>query len=222
MKKLFAVFVIALALSACGQANNTEITETTDTVKQSEEMTETTTSQETTTTQATTETTAETEPKPTAIGETTDNGSNKYLEAEEKISNFMGRFISLGTGNYDDIQSCIITEETDAMGQSAEGGGVVRYMTDEGENLRYSVTFYGETGRREHNYYIIDEGCAYYTSLTMDYYCRDWQQEQYGDILKYSLEEYWLDNDEYYLIDRINSTLVPCEKNPAEHLEKYF
>lgn len=152
----------------------------------------------------------------------TAGGSDKYLEVNEKISDHMGRFISLGTGNYDDVQSRIITEETDAMGQSTEGGGFVTYKTDEGEILRYSATLYGETGRSEKNYYIIDESCAYYTSLTMDYYCRDYRQEQFGDVLKYSFEEYWLDNGEYYIIDRINSALIPYEKNPAEFFEKYL
>ena len=208
MKKAVLFLAAALMLSSCVQGNNSEITETV----MSEETASFTEAEESDVTES----------EPTAPSETIDYGADKYLEAEEKISDFMGRFTSLGTGNYDDIQSCIITEEADAMGQSAEGGGSVKYMTDDGKLLRYKLTLDGETGCSEKNYYIINENCAYYTSITMDYYCLDYRQEQFGDILNYLFEEYWLDNGEYYRIDRINSALIPCEKNPAEFFEKYL
>lgn len=62
----------------------------------------------------------------------------------------------------------VIIESRDFSGRSTEGGTITRYMDADGERYRYTITVYGEMGRSETMYYIVDD-VIYYSELYEDY-----------------------------------------------------
>lgn len=81
-------------------------------------------------------------------------------DVKEEIDNYMSQFISaystpgnLKIENYDYIFS-----------DSSEGSEIKRYSENNGNVLRFRIIYYGETGKKEDNYYLLN-GYMYCTSL---------------------------------------------------------
>lgn len=82
--------------------------------------------------------------------------------------NELGDYCLYPRQKWNDLSLEMNIETRRVIGLSAEGGEMTRYEDESGKLFRYQLTFYGEMGRIESDFYFVDD-LIYYSSLLEAY-----------------------------------------------------
>jgi hypothetical protein len=145
----------------------------------------------------------------TSISYDTDN----YENIVECLDQYFSQFISLYTSDaMENSNNNIIIEQKDIFIQSTEGATCTVYKKNDKTIIRAKVNIYGETGKKEINYYFLNETQAViyieeiqYSSMVLTI--------NYSDVLYKTIEECYYDGENIYLIDRVSKALLAKEKS---------
>lgn len=151
------------------------------------------------------------------VSETAQNeniSSDDFARAEEDIGKCMSSLIALNSD-----ENTISVSSEDIFGASSEGGETAVFTDGNGTLLRVRSVLFGSVGSVEKNYYFLDDGRGYYTVL--EKHNDSAQLEKVDGVLYYGFEEFYFDGDSFFIIDRIDKSLVPCETDPvSEEIKK--
>lgn len=139
--------------------------------------------------------------------------SDDFVRTEEDIGKCMSSLIALNSD-----ENTISVSSEDIFGASSEGGETAVFTDENGTLLRVRSVLFGSVGSVEENYYFLDEGRGYYTVLEKRNDSA--QLEKVDGVLYYVFKEYYFDSDSFFIIDRINKNLVPCESDPVSEVIK--
>lgn len=127
-------------------------------------------------------------------------------DVKKEIDNYMLQFISAysATGNlkierYDYIFS-----------DSSEGSEIKRYIENNGNVLRFRIIYYGETGKREDNYYLLN-GYMYCTSLK-EFYGGSITQTD-AEVLYRTFDEGIMIGKNFYQLDTNTGKYIEKDNN---------
>ncbi|MGN0638100.1 MAG: hypothetical protein ACI4J0_06990 [Huintestinicola sp.] len=134
--------------------------------------------------------------------------SDDFARAEEDIGNCMSSLIMLNSD-----ENTVSVSSEDIFGASSEGGELTRFTDEKGTLLRVRSVLFGSVGSVEINYYILREGRGYYTVL--EKHNDSAQLGKTDGVLYYGFNEYYIDGDSFFIIDRIAQSLIPCEDDPV-------
>lgn len=157
-----------------------------------------------------------------------DSASEPDSSIAKNIRAYMGRFAKDGASSVTDedfIAAGVNIKTKLLMDMSAEGGEITRYEDGKGQILKYRLRFYGETGRVEHNYYLIDD-FVYYTELLEEYRTPINVEGADTDVLRYTMTEGILIDGVCYRYDhkqdQILKTDILSDVYTPEELEKLY
>ena len=144
------------------------------------------------------------------------DASTKQEEFAEKIEEYKSRFIGLyTTGASGDEEAAIKIEEREISVESSEGSALYVYTDADGEELRYRLHIYGETGDAVLNYYLCDG--FVWVSMQNNYHSSWILKAGFSDVL-YSDVENWILTDDTAYILHDDGELEEIEKNEIEDL----
>jgi hypothetical protein len=133
---------------------------------------------------------------------TDETGAESYDEYSVRILYGLGQFRNLISHDiYLNPEPALVIESRSVFGLHTEGGILTRFMTHDGEIVRYTFEIFGETGRAVHNHYFFDDGLIYVQQLQTDY--ADWRfsTQNRFDTLQYTLTSYVIDGENTFIID---------------------
>ena len=144
----------------------------------------------------------------------------KQEEFIEKIEEYKEHFIGLYTTDASgDEESAIKIEEREISVDSSEGAVLFVYTDADGEELRYRLHVYGETGSAVLNYYLCD-GFVWVSKQT-DHYSSYILTAGFSDVL-YSSAENWILTDDAAYILHDDGELEETKKEEVENLVAFL
>lgn len=126
-----------------------------------------------------------------------------YSKLTEVRSNFEGIYSSQALG-----EDTLLIEEAEIDAETSMGASIKRFLNKAGEPLRYIITYYGETGQRQIDYYIDDFGL--FVSEINVYYASKSINAEYMDPLYTEVENYCLKDGNVY--EMINDRVIKSDK----------
>ena len=154
-----------------------------------------------------------------------DETEQNLPDIEQEIAEYRMNFIELYTNTaMEETESQIYIEEMEiGFGDNGEPATLIKYTDSSGEELRYQLQFYGETGQCSIDYYLCKDFVL--ISRKNDYYSSWVLTAGYSDVL-YSTIENWIVVDENTYILHSDGDLEEIEKTQLnipmlEEIEKF-
>ena len=102
----------------------------------------------------------------------------------------------------------------------AEGGEIIRYQKENGDILQYKIILYGEAGRIEEHYYLLENNTIYYTRLE-EIYSSPVSLKKEANILSRTWKKGVILNGQFYDEDDKSETDLR-KKGNEENIYKHF
>ncbi|HEX3077373.1 MAG TPA: hypothetical protein VHQ24_10970 [Lachnospiraceae bacterium] len=140
-----------------------------------------------------------------------ENQGNQIQESYEQImkmiEDFNSNFTNLYTNELLSESGDLKINKGTMNFQSTEGNEAIQFLDNQSKVIRYEVSVYGETGKAEYNFYILNDDMTLVTTLTSVYSSPNLMLG--GDDVLYSEQEKYLIKDSVtYAIDDVNESIV--------------
>lgn len=146
----------------------------------------------------------------------TNKTNELYTEYDKQISEYYNQFYIDSVDDNPSISK--FTSENPSQIKSTEGSLIIKYTNkkDLDNILKYTINVFGEHGQVTYNYFYIDS-FIYYQILHINY--TSYNLNNSSEHLYYEIQDFIIDTNNYYIMDKINRDLIPIE---FEKLPNYY
>lgn len=141
-------------------------------------------------------------------------------DEKQEIEAYMKEFINMYTSEACDGKQRIFMKSKDVYAEEqGEPIELTVYTNDQGENIRYKVQVYAETGKSEINYYLCEN--LIYVNQKKDYYSSWVLTANYDDVLYSQTDDWIILEDKVYTL-KDNDEMEIAAEYPFFPIEEVY